>query len=449
MQRGLLTLLCVVPLVAFGGAYRWLTLPLVALAALTLLVDVRAVLSAPRSQRALDVSLIGGCGLIGAQLIPLPPAVLQMLSPAAARVRGTLRLDSALSTSAWQPLSIDPEATLHALGIAACATAAFVVARGVFAKGGIRRWCRTLSWLGLAVSLAAVIQRATSPELIYGFWRPIDSNARPFGPFVNRNHFAAWLLMAGFVVGGYAVAHARIHIGSGPYRLRRVVRTFATAGTHVYVSAALVMAVTVVVTLSRSAMSGLIGGAVVAGLVARRRMRASRFAQLAFAAAAAMLAIMLVSSFADVDRLATRVSDTMRTAPDSRLVIWRESLPLLRDFWVTGAGAGAYGSAMLLYERADAAVHFNQAHSHFLQLATEGGILLVVPWMVAAVLFVREAKNALADDLSEILFIRLGAMGGVVAIAVQSVWETPLRMAANAVLFAVVCAMAIHRRTRR
>jgi putative inorganic carbon (hco3(-)) transporter len=449
MQRRLLTLLCVVPLVAFGGAYRWFTLTLIAMTALTLLVNVRAVLSAGRAQRALDISLIAGCALVAAQLLPLPPSLLQMLTPHAARLRGTLRLDSPFSSDAWQPLSTDPEATLHALAVAACATTAFFVARGVFATGGIRRWCRTLSWVGLAVSLAAVIQRATSPELIYGFWRPMDPNARPFGPFVNRNHFAAWLLMAGFVVAGYAVAHARIHIGSGPYRLRRVVRTVATAGTHVHVSAALLMAVTVVVTLSRSAMSGLIGGAVVLGLVARRRLRASRLSQLGFAAAAVMLAITLVSNFADLGGLATRVNDTMRAAPNARLVIWRESLPLLRDFWITGVGAGAYGSAMLLYERTDAFFHYNQAHSHYLQLAIEGGVVQAIPWLMAASLFLRQAKQAFAEDDSEIFFIRLGALCGVTAIAIQSVWETPLRMGANAILFAAVCAAAVHRRARR
>jgi len=103
---------------------------------------------------------------------------------------------------------------------------------------------------------------------------------------------------------------------------------------------------------------------------------------------------------------------------------------------------------MLLYERADSPVHFNQAHSHYLQLATEGGMLLVVPWFAAVVLFVRYARQAIRQDNSEIFFIRLGAVCGIAAIAVQSIWETPLRMGANAVLFAVLAGIALHRRDR-
>ena len=30
---------------------------------------------------------------------------------------------------------------------------------------------------------------------IYGFWKPKYLLTTPFGPFVNKNHFAGWMLM--------------------------------------------------------------------------------------------------------------------------------------------------------------------------------------------------------------------------------------------------------------
>jgi hypothetical protein len=40
---------------------------------------------------------------------------------------------------------------------------------------------------------------------------------------------------------------------------------------------------------------------------------------------------------------------------------------------------------------------------------------------------------------------RIGSLAGLMAVAVQGLWETGLRMPANGVLFAVVAAIAVHR----
>ena len=32
--------------------------------------------------------------------------------------------------------------------------------------------------------------------LVYGFWQQTRDYSNGFGPFVNRNHFAGWMLMA-------------------------------------------------------------------------------------------------------------------------------------------------------------------------------------------------------------------------------------------------------------
>ena len=44
-------------------------------------------------------------------------------------------------------------------------------------------------------------------------------------------------------------------------------------------------------------------------------------------------------------------------------------------------------------------------------------------------------------------WMRAGAVSGLAAVAVQSVWEVGLRMPANAVLFAIVAAVATYETT--
>src|SRR5439155_4969610 len=123
---------------------------------------------------------------------------------------------------------------------------------------------------------------------------------------------------------------------------------------------------------------------------------------------------------------------------------------MVRDFWLTGVGAGAYERGMLVYQtspRHD--FYFNHAHSEYLQILAEGGLLLSVPVAVALVAGAGGIARRLREDRSAAFWMRAGAASGLVAVAVQSVWETGLQLPANAVLFAVLAAIALHRSSDR
>jgi O-antigen ligase len=130
---------------------------------------------------------------------------------------------------------------------------------------------------------------------------------------------------------------------------------------------------------------------------------------------------------------------------EGRSVIWHDTMPLVRDFWLAGTGVGTYGTAMIVYQQADRNfVHFNQAHNHYLQVLAEGGVLLWGICAAAAFLFVRAARQRLRADRTGMLWLRVGAAAGLVGLAVSSIWETAARMPANAVLAAVAAAIVLH-----
>ena len=91
-------------------------------------------------------------------------------------------------------------------------------------------------------------------------------------------------------------------------------------------------------------------------------------------------------------------------------------------------------------------MYFNQAHNHYLQVAAEGGLLLVGSVMVVLAAFARRGARRIASDASGLFWIRAGAACGLGAVALQSVWETGLVMPANASLAAVLAALAVHER---
>jgi hypothetical protein len=74
----------------------------------------------------------------------------------------------------------------------------------------------------------------------------------------------------------------------------------------------------------------------------------------------------------------------------------------------------------------------------------EGGAWLLLPWALAAGLFLVLANHSLKQDLSSNYLIKAGACAGIAGVLVQSVWETGLTMPANAMLFAMLAAVAIY-----
>jgi hypothetical protein len=78
-------------------------------------------------------------------------------------------------------------------------------------------------------------------------------------------------------------------------------------------------------------------------------------------------------------------------------------------------------------------------------MLTEGGVLLAIPAIAAAVVGISSIRNRLRSDRTSMYWVRAGAASGLVAVAVQSIWETGLRVPANTLLFAVLAAVSLHR----
>jgi hypothetical protein len=160
------------------------------------------------------------------------------------------------------------------------------------------------------------------------------------------------------------------------------------------------------------------------------------------------LAAMVVmgSAYANLGGLAMRMRETTEQGEWGRPVIWHDTWRMVSDFPLTGVGAGAFQRAMLVYQEGSRLFFFNHAHNEYLQLLAEGGLLIALPAAIALVAAVVLMLKSLGADRSPIFWARAGAACGVLAVAVQSIWDTGLRTPANGVLFAVIAAIALHER---
>ena len=117
---------------------------------------------------------------------------------------------------------------------------------------------RVIAFIGLIASVAAIVQRAQRIDMLYGVWRPLDTGARPYGPFVNRNHMATWIIMACPLAFGYLLARAP-RTESPHHFSQRVVNALKQLGTiRIWlVVAVCVMTLAVMLSASRSGLIGL------------------------------------------------------------------------------------------------------------------------------------------------------------------------------------------------
>jgi O-antigen ligase len=416
-------------LFALAGAYWWTLVPTaLAIALATALLPPRIF---TEQRRWLDAGLLCcvACGLL--QLVPLPIAWRALLSPHAGDFDRAIRFGQAAAPRT-APLSIAPAATLKAVGMAVLTVLTFWSARETAGRGALRTLLRPVAWSGLAVSVIAIFFRAVGAGLIYGI-APVASNAVPYGPFVNPNHLGTWLILALPLTCGYIVARVRRQANGHSLAANvdaPMVWLLGSAG---------VMLMAAIISLSRSTAVGLGAGAVVGVACAvRRTPRAARWI-----AAAAVFAVAIALWLPATMRLASRFEKPEFTETWARPQIWRETVPIVRDFALTGTGIGGYSTAMLVYQKTDRTLFFNQAHNQYLQFATDGGLMLLVPLIWTAFAFGLGVTLRLTSDLSPMFWIRAGAVAGIVGALVQSLWETGLRMPANAVLFALVCAIAV------
>src|SRR5262249_40940999 len=127
----------------------------------------------------------------------------------------------------------------------------------------------------------------------------------------------------------------------------------------------------------------------------------------------------------------------------SRVVIWKETLRIIRDFPLFGTGAGTFQDAMFVYQRTAREVLFNHAHDEYLQILTEGGVTLLLIVVAGVTLLFQAARTQLLADSGAHRFIRAAACAAIAGIAVQSIWETGLRAPANLLLIAILAAIAV------
>ena len=380
------------------------------------------------------------------QLVPLPLAWLERVSPAAAPLLGNIDFAYGAGLLRFHPASIDPPATATALALYVCFASMLLGLTRAMAVEHARRTVEALTLVGVLLALVGIVQKPLYSGFVLGVWEP-QRGGSPFGPFVNKNHFAGWMLMAIPLVLALLCAGLEQGMrGVRPGIRNRILWLSSPEANRLILlaAAAMLMALALILTMSRSGISALAIALMLTGWVAARGFtaRTRRTTMLAY------LLLLFVTSITWVgaDTIVTRFSAADWSEFNNRRGAWTDALSVSTAFPLTGTGINTYSTAARFYQRHDVNHFFGEAHNDYLQLLAEGGLLVLVPLAALAALLLVEIRRRAAEDArGTTWWLRRGAVTAMVAIALQETVEFSLQMPGNFALFAVVCAIALHR----
>lgn len=341
-----------------------------------------------------------------------------------------------------RPLSLDPYATRMTL-VQTAALAVYFAAALAFidTPKRLRLVVRTVVVFGTLLAVFGLLQYFLNPTQIYWFRQP--QYALPFGPFINRHHFAAYMeLTIGLPLGLLVAGAVRKDL------------------LLLYVFAVVLMAIALVATASRggavSLGAQLLFAVAVAGVLRARAARAERDKgegeggraqsflarvglQLAFAAAL-LVGVLIFGGEELIDRtVGTLSSENVTTG---RAEFWQGTKEIIRAHPLLGAGLGAFGVAYTRHDLSNGAARLEQAHNDYLQLLADAGIVggLLGLLFVAALFRMAFARMAARDTFRR--GVALGALSGCFAALVHSLFDFSLHLPANALLFLLLAALA-------
>jgi O-antigen ligase len=364
------------------------------------------------------------------QLVPLPPFLLRRLSPGSfAHYYDRLLLP----IERFWPISVNPADTVRGLFFLAGYSLLF---GAVFREFKEPRWRRRLAYMvivvGLLMTLVGLVQSAYGTKAIYGFIHTIYDWAI-FGPYVNRSHFAGYVIMAIPLAVGFAIeglSGLRRQWG----RRRWLVLGDPEANAFVRRSAEAVMLVV-----------GLIASQSRGGVVAF----AASMAALPFTSRhrRAAVGVVLFVGLLAVPWLGLGdiiYAFEVRGIQASRIDMWRDMLPMFPSFPLLGSGFNAFGTAYAPYQTIWRTDFIGQAHDEYLQVLFDTG--LVGLGLFAVILGRTIGAAAVAAGRSA---FGVGLFGALLALAVHALvdfnWEIP----ANAATYVALAALAFREGGRK
>lgn len=336
-------------------------------------------------------------------------------------------------------LSFDPQATRVSLVQLAGLLVYFAAALAfVDSPKRLKLMARLVIIFGFILAIYGLMQHFINPRTI--FWVREPKQAEPFGPYVNRHHFAGYMELVLAMPLGLMFAGAVA-------RDRMLLYAFASA----------MMAISLVLTNSRGGLISMVCEilflAAVSSLARGRRREGEELDRGERLRAAALRTglgfAMVIAVFVGViyfggEGALSRMLGTVNSADPTtgRAHFWSGTLQIIKDYPWLGTGLGSFGSIYTRYDSGNGTYRLEQVHNDYLQIFSDAGVVGGVLGLVFVVLLFRMALRRMQSLDRFRRGVVLGALAGCVGVLVHSFFDFTLHTTANGLMFLLLAALA-------
>ncbi len=290
----------------------------------------------------------------------------------------------------------------------------------------LQRMTSVIIIFGSIYAFYAILQSVLSPTRIFGIYE--TGFGVPFGSFVNRHDFAAFIEMAiGIPLGLLFVGAVR--------RDKRLL----------YVIAVTLMVSSLLLSQSRGGFVSLIAEIILV-VILTTNSKGSKSILLKTGLAFLLIAAAVGGAiFVGGDTTLTRIAESVSSQDitSSRIHIWGVTLKVIAANLPFGVGLGAYAPAYTVFDTLSGLEMVEQAHNDYLQIMADAGIIGLVIGIAFLILFFREGlRNIRVQNVSR-RGIAVGAFAGCSAILIHSLFDFVLHITAISVLFLALMAILV------
>jgi len=277
---------------------------------------------------------------------------------------------------------------------------------------------------GFAYAFFAILQSFLSPTRIYGVLERLS----PFGSFVNRHNFAAFIEMTIALPLGMLMAGA----------VRRDRKLF-------YITAVVWMGIALLMSGSRG---GLVAMLAAVGLIFVLTTSAHGKKKKLILIGVTAVTIAVIVSGAIMIGGETSLSRFAETAEagdvtTDRLQIWTVTLRVISANLPFGAGIGAFGQAYTPFDTSNGLSRVEQAHNDYLEVLANAGLIgAVIAGAFLYLVFTAIRKNTRVENGFR-RGVAVGAAAGVFAVLVHSLFDFVLHTTAVTLMFITLLSLLI------
>ena len=392
------------------------------------------------ANRRLLISFVIVICIIIFQVIPLPRTLLSMLSPKTSSLYHAF-IDE---PGTWRPISIYPHASIDQLiRLLAYAAVFIVIVYHYNDEDKIKRLFRTVIYMGCFLAALAAFQKMFgNGKLLWVI--TMKPGLASFGPYINKNHFAGYMEMAGPIALAYCLyAASKIKEPSEGRESSRIKKLLSYLDNKkiTTVSFAIIGVIIITgslfITLSRGAIIGYVLSMLLFIWLCRmRRSLRKRTSFLVLMGGIVGLAVVV----AGWNMVQTRFEKAPQEGA-ARIEVWQDSISLIRNYPILGTGLGTFDRIYPLYQTKYPDMYFEHPENEYIEFLTETGLIgfgsffaLVIVYFSSVLRKWRERHNTFVVSMT------VGGISSCAAIMIHGLTDFNMRIPANAMLLTVIAA---------